>query len=128
MLEILLCHLKHITGICEEHITPLYILCHVLILALLEILKFLGIVSLYPTSLVQVYRLPTALGVVLMFKPVLYDFKLKLPYRADYPAVVELVDEQLRDALVHELLYTLLELFGLHRVVVLDVFEQLRRE
>ena len=95
MLEVLLGHRQHITRVGEEHITSFLVLGHILILALLEVLKFLRIVALYPTSLVEMHRLPTALGVVLILQTVLDDLKLQLTDGADDLTVVELIDEQL---------------------------------
>ena len=48
-------------------------------------------------------RLPPTLGVVFMLKAILDDLKLQLAYGADDAAVVELVDEKLGNALVHQL-------------------------
>ena len=73
-------------------------------------------------------RLPAALGIVLVLQTVLDDLELQLTDGADNLAAVELVDEQLGDTLVHQLVDTLLQLLRLHRVVVLDILEQLRRE
>ena len=71
---------------------------------------------------------PTALGVILILQTILDDLKLQLAYGADNLAVVELVDEQLGHTLVHQLVDTLLQLLGLHGVVVLNILKQLRRE
>ena len=57
---------QYITRIGEEHVTPLDILCHILILALLEVLQLLLVVCLNPACLMQVNRLPAALGIVLV--------------------------------------------------------------
>ena len=55
MLEVLLRHREHIPRIGEEHITPLLILGHILILALLEVLQFSVIVTLNPTGLIEMH-------------------------------------------------------------------------
>ncbi len=68
MLEVLLRHLEYITAVCKEHVAAVLVLCHVLILALLKLLKLHGVVRVYPASLVQMYRFPTALGSVLVFE------------------------------------------------------------
>ena len=74
------------------------------------------------------HRFPTALGVVFILQAVLNHLELQLADGADNLAVVELIDEQLGHTLVHQLIDALLKLLRLHRVVVLDVFEQFRRE
>ena len=53
MLEVFLSHTQDITTVGKKHITTILILCHILILALLEILQFSLVVTLYPTSFVQ---------------------------------------------------------------------------
>ena len=63
-----------------------------------------------------------------MEQTILNHLKLKLSDRTDNLASVELVDKQLSNALVHKLLYTLVELFRLHWIGILDVFEHLGRE
>ncbi len=128
VLKVLLCHAQHIAGVGEEDITAFYVLGHILILTLLEVVKFGCIITLYPASLVEMDGLPAALGIVLVLKAVLDDLKLQLTDGTDDTAVVELVDEHLCHALVHQLLDTFLELLRLHGVVILDILEQLRRE
>ena len=128
VLEVHLCHLKHISAIGKEHITTFTVLRHVLVLALLEGFELFGIVALNPTSLVQAHRLPTALGIVFVFQAVLDNFELKLTYRTDNLASIELVDEQLGYPFVHQLVDTLCQLLLLHRVGILDVLEHFRRE
>lgn len=73
-------------------------------------------------------RLPAALGVVLVLEAVLDDLKLQLTDGTDDTPIVELIDEHLCHALVHQLLDTFLKLLRLHRVIILDILEQLRRE
>ena len=90
VLEVHLSHLKHIATVGQEDITAFAILRHVLVLALLEGFEFFSIIALYPTSLVQADRLPTALGVVFVLQTVLNDFELQLPHRTDNLAPVEL--------------------------------------
>ena len=74
------------------------------------------------------HGLPAALGVVLVFKPVLYNLKLELPHGANDLAPVELVDEKLGHTLVHQLVDAFLKLLRLHRVGILYVLEHLGRE
>ena len=74
------------------------------------------------------YRFPAALGVILVLQAVLDYLELQLSHRTDNLAVVELVDEHLCHTLVHELVDAFVELLGLHRIIVLDIFEHLRRE
>ena len=76
----------------------------------------------------QVYGLPAALGSVFVLQAVLDNLELQLAYRADNLAVVELVYEQLRHTLVHQLVDALLQLLGLHGVGILNVLEHLWRE
>ena len=128
VLEVLLCHGEHIAGVSEEDIASVLVLRHILILSLLETVKFLGIITLHPTGFVEMYRFPTALGVVFVLQTILDDLKLQLSHSADDAAVVELVDKHLCHTLVHQLLQTLLKLFCLHRIIILDVFEQFGRE
>ena len=63
MFKIFLSHREDISRVSKEHITSLLILRHVLILALLEILKLLRIIALYPTCLVEMNGLPATLGI-----------------------------------------------------------------
>ena len=128
VLEILLRHREDVAGIGEEDIPVVFILRHILILTLLEILQFSRIVAFYPAGLMQMHRLPATLGVVFVLKTILYHLKLQLSHSTDDATAVELIDKQLGNTFVHELLETLLELLRLHRVIVLDVFEHLRRE
>lgn len=104
MFKVLLSHAEHITRVGEEYIAPLDIFCHVLILTLLELIKLLGIVALYPASLVEVNRFPTTLGIIFVFKTILDNLKLKLTNCSYYTATIELVDKQLCNTLVHKLL------------------------
>ena len=126
--KILLRHAQHVARIGKKDIAPLNILGHVLVLALLEVLEFLLVICLYPASLVKMHGLPAALGVVLVLQAVLDNLELQLTNRAHDAAAVELVDEELRHTLVHELLQSLLELLVLHRVIILDVLEKEWRE
>ena len=107
MFEVHLSHLKYIAAISQEHIATFAVFRHVLELAFLEGFEFFGVVALYPTSLVQADRLPTALGIVFVFQTVLDNFKLELAYRTDNLATIELVDEQLGYPFVHQLVDTL---------------------
>src|SRR5690606_31098459 len=106
----------------------LYVGGHKLVLPLLEHLQFGIIVTLNPTGLVKAGRLPATQSVILMFQPVLYHFKLKLSHRSYQFATVELVNKHLRHTLAHKLVNTLSQLFGTHRIGILNIFEHLRRE
>ena len=128
MLEVLLSHREHIARVGQEHVASFLILGHILILTLLEVLQFGIVVALYPASFIEVNGLPATFRIILILKTILDHLELQLPHGADDLAVVELVDKQLGDALVHQLVDTLLQLLGLHRIVVLDVFEELWRE
>ena len=128
VLEVLLCHAKHIARVGKEDIATLCILCHVLVFALLEAVEFFFAVGLYPTSFIEMNGFPAATGVVLMFQSVLDDLKLELSHGAHNAAIVELIDKQLRHTFIHQLLQTLLKLLRFHRVIILNVFKQLRRE
>ena len=97
-------------------------------LALLERSQCFVIIALNPACLVEANRLPTALCAILVQQAILNHLELQLPHGADNLAVVKLVDKQLSHSLVHELFNALVELFGLHRVVVLDILEHLGRE
>ena len=101
--EVLLCHAQYVAAVGEENVAPLTVFGHILIFTLLEVVELSFVVALYPTCLVEVDRLPPALGIVFMLKAILDDLKLQLAYGADDAAVVELVDEKLGNALVHQL-------------------------
>ena len=122
--KILLRHAQHVARIGKKDIAPLNILGHVLVLALLEVLEFLLVICLYPASLVKMHWLPAALGIVLVLQAVLDNLELQLTHGAHDAAAVELVDEELRHTLVHELLQSLLELLALHWVIILDILEE----
>ena len=110
MLKVLLRHIENVTRIGKEDIASVFILCHILILTLLEIVEFLLIIALYPASFMEMNRLPTALGIVLILKTILDNLKLKLTYSADNLSSIKLVYEQLCHAFIHQLLKTFLEL------------------
>ena len=74
------------------------------------------------------YRLPTALGIVLVLQTILNHLKLQLTNGADDLTVVELIDEQLGHTLVHQLVDTLLKLFSLHGIIVFDILKEFWRE
>ena len=126
--EVLLCHREHITGICKEHVATFLVFRHVLILAFLEVLELRIIVALNPTSLVKMHRFPTTLRIVFVLQAILDHLELQLTYGTDDLPAVELVDKQLCHTLVHQLVDALLQLFGAHGIIVLDVFEELWRE
>ena len=127
-LEVVLCHLQHIVAVGKEHIAPLNILCHVLIFAFLEVLKFGGIVALYPTGLVEVHRLPATFCIVLVLQTILNNLELQLPHRAYELATIVLINKKLCNTLAHQLVDTLCKLLGLHGVGILYVLEHLGRE
>ena len=77
-----------------------------------------------PAGLVEREGLPAAFGVVLVLQTILNHLKLQLAHGADDLAPVELVDKELRHALVHQLGDALFELLGLHGVSILNVFEE----
>ena len=126
--EVRLRHLQHIIGIGKKHVAPVTVQRHKLMLALFKRCQGIGIVALNPACLVEMYRLPPALRAVFVEQTILYNLKLQLSDSADKLAAIKLVDKQLRHTLVHQLLDTLVQLLGLHRVCVLDIFEHLRRE
>ena len=66
MLKVLLRHIENVTGIGKEDIASVFVLCHILILTLLEIVEFLLIIALYPAGFMELNRLPTALGIELI--------------------------------------------------------------
>ena len=128
MLEVLLSHREHIARVCQEDIATFLVFGHILIFALLEVLQFCIVVTLYPACLVEMNGLPAALGIVFVLESVLDNLELQLTYRSDNLAAIKLVDKQLGDALVHQLVDTFLQLLRLHGVIVLDVFEEFWRE
>ena len=126
--EVRLRHLQHIIGIGKKHVAPVTVQRHKLMLALFKRCQGIGIVALNPACFVEMYRLPPALRAVFVEQTILYNLKLQLSDSTDKLAAIKLVDKQLRHALVHQLLDALVQLLGLHRVCVLDIFEHLRRE
>ena len=74
--EVVLCHLKDIVAVCQEHITPFPVLGHVLVLAFLEGFQFFFVVGGNPAGLVEVDGLPAAAGIVLVLQAVLDDLEL----------------------------------------------------
>ena len=128
MLEVLLSHLEHIARVGQEDVPTLFVLRHILILALLKGLELGRIVARYPAGFIKMYGLPTALGVVLVFQTVLNNLELQLTHSTDNLTVVELIDKQLGHTLVHKLVNALLQLLGLHGIIVFNIFEQLGRE
>ena len=101
VLKILLSHAQHITAVGKEYVASILVFCHVLIFAFLEVLEFCLVVTFYPASFVKMDRFPTALGVILVFKTVLYDLKLQLAHGADNFSSVELIDKQLCYTFIH---------------------------
>ena len=128
VLEILLCHHQQVVGFCQKDIPALLVFCHVLVLAPLEIFKLCQVIALDPARLVEVDRLPAALCTILVQETVLNHLKLELPYGSDDFAAVELVDKELCHPFVHQLFHPSLQLFCLHRVGILDIFEHFGRE
>lgn len=51
--KVMLRHLQHISRVGKEHITPFAVFGHVLVLALLECLKFRLVITLYPAGFVK---------------------------------------------------------------------------
>ena len=101
--EVLLCHRQNVAGVGEEHVSSVFVFCHILVFALFEVFQFLRVVAFNPTGFVQVYRFPAALGVVFVFQSVLDNLKLKLSHGSDNLSAVKLVYEHLCHALVHKL-------------------------
>ena len=124
--EFLLGKSQRIACVGKEYIAIVLILCHIGVLATLEVGKLLGIVALDPTSLVNGDRIPTTLCTILVLKTVLDNLELKLTYGADNLATVQRGGEELCNTLVHKLVDTLGELLELHRVGILDIAEKLR--
>ncbi len=126
--EIVLSHLQHVARVGEKHVATLYVGSNELVFPLLESLESFFIVAFNPTGFIERNRFPATLGAIFVEQTILYDFELELSDSADNLATIELVDEQLRHALIHELVYTLFELLRFHRVGILNVFEHLWRE
>ena len=45
MLEVFLCHLQHIARVSQEYIASFLVLCHILVLAFLELFQFLFVIA-----------------------------------------------------------------------------------
>lgn len=123
--EVLLGHSEDVAGVGEEYVATVAVESHVLVLAAFELSELGFVVALYPAGFVEADGLPAALGVVLVLKAILDDLELELAYGTDDLTAIELVDEELSHAFVHELGNTFLKLLGLHGVGVLYVFEHL---
>ena len=128
MLVVLLRHVQHVSGVRHEDIPTFFVRRHILRFAFLEHIEFGIVVGLNPASFVHLERLPFAFGLVLVFESVLDDFELELSHCSDDLTAVELAHKELRYTFVHELVDTLVELFLLHGVGIVDVFEHFRRE
>ena len=126
--KILLSHREHVVGIGKENVAPLTVKSHELVLAVLESLQSVIIVTFNPASFVKVNGIPPATCAILMKQAVLNDFKLELPDGAYDFAIIELVYKKLCDTLVHELFYTLVQLLGFHGVAILDLLEHFGRK
>ena len=126
--EVGLCHLQQIAAFGKKHIAAIFVFRHVLELTATEVVDFGGVVGVDPAGLEERYRLPTALGAILMQETILDDFKLQLAYSAYYPTVVVLVGKYLSHTFSHELVEPLLQLFRLHRIGIFDILEHLGRE
>ena len=126
--EIGLCHLEDIVTVSQKYVASFLVLCHEVLLALFEGCERLFVIALNPACLVKTYWLPSALGPVLMQKPVLDHLELELADGADDFTAIELVGEYLRHSLVHQLADAFVKLFLLHRVGVFDILEHLGRE
>ena len=128
VLEVLLRHLKHKIALGEEDVAPVFIFCEVLLLAFFEFRQLLGVIALNPARLIERKALVSALCPVFMKESVLNDLELERADGSDDFTSVELVDEELRHALVHKLVDALGELLGLHGVGVVNVSEELGGE
>ena len=130
MLEVLLCHGKYISGICQDDVSSFPVTGHILVLAFLEVFQFIlkSRFALHPARLVETYWFPTAFGSIFVLETILNDLKLQLSHGTYEFASVELIDKELSHSLVHQLSYTLLQLLGLHGIGILNVFEHLGRE
>ena len=126
--EVALCHLQNVARVGKEHVAAVFVGCHILEFALFKVFQLGFVVAFYPAGFIQADGFPTALGVVFVLQTVLDDLELQLAYCTHNAAAVELVGEELCHTFVHQLLNTLGQLFRLHWVGVLDVFEHLWRE
>ena len=126
--KVFLSHTENISAVGKENIPAVFILGHILILALLEVFKLGCVITLYPACFIQMNRLPTALGVIFVLKAILNYLELELSHRSYYLPTVKLVDKQLRHTFIHQLVYSLLKLLRLHWIGILNIFEHLGRE
>lgn len=95
---------------------------------LAELLDHLRIFGGEPAGLVDVHAVEAALGVVLMFQPVLDHVELELAHGAHDPSISLLLGEELGHTLVGELFDALGKLLGLARVQIHELLEDLRRK
>lgn len=108
--EVRLGHLEDVVAVGEEHVSTLLIGRHELVFPFFEGCQCLGVVTLDPAGFIKTDRFPTALRAILVQKAVLNDLKLQLADGADEFTAIELVDEQLRNAFIHKLLYAFFKL------------------
>ena len=103
MFKVLLSHTEHIPAVGKKHIPILAVFSQILVLALFELLQFCLItwLTLYPTSLIQAYWFPTALGIILILQSVLDNLELQLTNGTNNLAIVKLVDKKLGHTLIH---------------------------
>ena len=121
--EVLLRHGEDVGGVGQVDVAALVIGGHVLGFAAHEAVERSLVVALDPAGFVEGERIPTTLRTVLVQQAVLDDLELQLPDGADDLAAVETVGEELRHALVHQLIDAFVQLLGAHRVGVFDVLE-----
>ena len=126
MLEVHLSHLKHITAIGQEHIASVTVFGHILILTFLKGFQFGRIITFNPAGLVKADRFPTALRIVFILQTILNHLELQLSYRSDNLPSIKLIHKQLGHTFIHQLVNTLVQLFGLHRISVLNILEHFR--
>ena len=128
VLEILLREGEPVARVGEEYVAAVLVDSHVGVLAAFEVGQLRGVVAVDPAGFVDRDRLPAACGVVLVFQTVLDHLELQRTHRADDLAAVEGACEQLRHALVHQLVDALGQLFELQWVGIFDVAELLGGE
>ncbi len=122
-----LLHVEQELGGGQIDVVAVFIHRHFRHLEPLEFRDFL-FVSGQPAGLVEALRNKGGFGAVLVLEAVLNDFELQLADRTHHLAVARIHDKKLGHPFVGQLLNALFQLLGFHRVIILQLLENLGRE
>ena len=127
----LLDHFDRESRIGQEDQLSLFITSQVLLFYAeeVEIIRVFGVFRFFdPTSLENREILITTLGPIFVFQAVLDHLILERSYGTNDLSSVEVQGKELCDPLIHKLVNSFLQLFGLERIGIVDISEMLRRE